>query len=686
MKKKTFWILIASIIVVSLAIVLLFVFKKDKKENVSFSLDEQRWIESNKNNVIDFYIPNDIDVFSYGGKGVFFDFLDSFSKETGLTVNKNFYKNDTEKEYAFKITDEVGKNDYVLYKDNYIIVSDKKEIYKTKSDLKDLKIGILLEDEETFKEVFKDVEIEITTYETLNDMLNAFIVSDTTEEVINSEVDAILVLKTSCLDYLFDNDLHINFQIDEMYKSIVISLNGDATLDSIFHKYFKKWYKKSYDNSYNSHLLNEYFEKNKITELEKNSLQEKKYIYGFVSNGAYDLLKNKKLYGINYQIIKSFSAFANVDMDYNDEYQSYDELINDLNSGKVDLFFQNGRIKKSKNAIETIKVLKTNVVLLSNVNNKENLNSFYALRNKTVSVLKNSYIADYLDDLDIKVKEYNSVDKLMSDLKDDSILAIDLENYEYYKANKLINFKISFSFDIDNNYGYIVSSNNTLFANLFDFYLEYANIDDIVKEGYEDIYHVNKKINYLLIVSVLMFLIICLEFLGHLRKFVAYLKTKAKKTLTKNDKLKYIDPLTSLKNRLYLNDTIEKWDNSQIYPQSIIIVELNDLSEINSNFGHEEEDKVILEAVNILINTQLPNTEIIRTNGSEFLIYMLEYDEKQTVAYLRKLNKELRELSHGYGAITGYSIIKDGIKTIDDAINEATLDVRTNKELLEEEQ
>ena len=30
----------------------------------------------------------------------------------------------------------------------------------------------------------------------------------------------------------------------------------------------------------------------------------------------------------------------------------------------------------------------------------------------------------------------------------------------------------------------------------------------------------------------------------------------------------------------------------------------------------------------------------------------------------------------------GYSIITDGIKTIDDAINEATLDMRNNKEEL----
>ena len=82
----------------------------------------------------------------------------------------------------------------------------------------------------------------------------------------------------------------------------------------------------------------------------------------------------------------------------------------------------------------------------------------------------------------------------------------------------------------------------------------------------------------------------------------------------------------------------------------------------------------------------MPRTEIIRTDGNEFLIYMVEYEEKQAVAYIKKLNKEFKDLSHGFGAAMGYSIINDGIKTIDDAVNEATLDMRTNKEAQYEEQ
>ena len=160
---------------------------------------------------------------------------------------------------------------------------------------------------------------------------------------------------------------------------------------------------------------------------------------------------------------------------------------------------------------------------------------------------------------------------------------------------------------------------------------------------------------------------------------------KRRNSLSKEDKLKYIDILTSLKNRNYLNDNIEQWDKREIYPQTIVIVDLNDIAYINDNYGHAEGDRIIKNASNILIRTQLDNTEIIRTNGNEFLIYMVSYDEKQVLSYIKKLNNEFKDLEYGFGAAVGYSVINDAIKSIDDAINEATIEMRNVKEEKEHE-
>ena len=111
-----------------------------------------------------------------------------------------------------------------------------------------------------------------------------------------------------------------------------------------------------------------------------------------------------------------------------------------------------------------------------------------------------------------------------------------------------------------------------------------------------------------------------------------------------------------------------------------IIIDLNNISYINDNYGREEGDKVITEAANILIQHQLSNSEIIRTDGNEFLIYLVGYSERQINTYTKKLSKEMKNLPHEFGAGVGYSMITDEIKTLDDAINEATLEMITNKE------
>ena len=62
------------------------------------------------------------------------------------------------------------------------------------------------------------------------------------------------------------------------------------------------------------------------------------------------------------------------------------------------------------------------------------------------------------------------------------------------------------------------------------------------------------------------------------------------------------------------------------------------------------------------------------------MIYLVGYKDRQIELYIKKLGKELKELKHGFGAAIGYSMITDDIKTIDDAINEATIEMRKVKE------
>ena len=215
---------------------------------------------------------------------------------------------------------------------------------------------------------------------------------------------------------------------------------------------------------------------------------------------------------------------------------------------------------------------------------------------------------------------------------------------------------------------------NSIFAQMFSYYVETVDYNTVRYAYNSNSDNYSSKALIYFIASVIILLLIV---------FVIMLISKRRNkdnVLRNNDKLKYIDTMTSLKNRAYLNCKIKEWDDNVVYPQGFVIVDLNNIKDINDSKGHEEGDIVIKNAASILIVNQEPNTDIIRTDGNEFLIYMVGYQEKDVVAYTRKIYKELKELPYGFGATIGYSMIMDDIKTVDDAINEATIDMRKKKE------
>ena len=113
-------------------------------------------------------------------------------------------------------------------------------------------------------------------------------------------------------------------------------------------------------------------------------------------------------------------------------------------------------------------------------------------------------------------------------------------------------------------------------------------------------------------------------------------------------------------------------------------MDINRVKELNDSYGHEEGDKQIQAVANILIKTQIDNSEIIRTDGNEFFVYLIGYSEKQILTYMKKLVKEFKKLPYDSGVAMGFSMILDDTKLIEDAFNEASIQMRDNKESEEE--
>lgn len=671
MKKKRIMIISIVLLVLILIGISVYYFFTKKDATTSLTVVEKQWVEKIKKENIDINIANNLPIYSYDGQGLFFNFLDDFNEEVGIKFNRLPYKEES-KGYSFKLVDETKDNQMIIYKDNYAIISKNKIKYNNINELNNIKIGIL-ETEKDNVSRYLNSKAELISYADENLLIDSIINSDNNDYVI-------IVPKTMYLKDILKNDLYVSYNITEMVKYYVFELGDNEKLNQIIKKYYEKWSEDNYENLYNKYFFSIYSSFNEINEKTKTAFKGKTYIYGYVNNIPFDGVIAGKEVGINMHLIKDFASFADIDIEYK-KYSKIKDLTNDFNDKKVDIVF-NYYNKDYKNAYNTVSVYDENIVVLSKLSNDNVMNSLYSLVNKDVAAISSSKIEKYLKDNNININTFKNVNTMIEKIKDETIVIVDMYTYNYYKNTEFAQYKIDYQFYLNSDYNYVINNDeeNETFIDFFDFYLSFMNEKSVINNEFYSLLNV-KDNNWLffLILPVLLAIYGTIVLVINISKLLSKV-VKKNETLSKEDKLKYIDMLTSLKNRNYLNDNIEKWDASEIYPQSIIVVDLNNVAYINDNYGHEEGDKLIKEAANILIRNQIINSEIIRSDGNEFILYLVGYDEKQIVSYIRKLNKEFKELTHGFGVATGYSMILDAIKTIDDAVNEATLDMRSNKE------
>lgn len=647
-------------------------FKQDK--DTTLTLIEKQWIENNKNNIIDLSIVNNIPVFNYNGSGAFFDFIDELEEKTGLEFNKIPYSltKETNIEYGFKISDTIEENQLLIFADEYVIASEEKTKYNNLKSIPEITLGIMEKDLQKINYYLQDNKnIKFITYKDIDELIKAY---------KDKKINSISVPKTIYLDQIIENNLNINYIISEVKTNLVLQLGNNEKLNTIIKKYLNKWYNEKYDKSYGSNLTDYYFYKKNIDDDSKVAFKSKQYKYGFIDYAPYDKVIKGSLTGINNNIINLFTKLADVDVKFY-EYSNIEDLIANFNSNNIDMYFNISNIDKFEmDVFDTVSPFNEEIVILSNIENKQTISSINSLKDKKIMILKDSKISNLVDNTN--VKEFKTLNSMLNNLDKNYLVVLDKNVYNTYKTTMLKDYVDIYTFNLDDNYNYKIRNinDNKVFEEYFNFYLTYINIDNEVNKINYKMFNLNAKsrlgFNIIVISSLIIIIASSLLYMKYKKKNIK----KSASGISKENRIKYIDLLTSLKNRNYLNDSIEKWDECGIYPQAIIIIDLNNITYINDNYGHAEGDNVIKEAASILFNNQIENSEIMRTNGNEFLIYLVNYDEKQVISYIKKLNKELKELSHGFGAASGYSMINDGLKTIDDAINEATLDMKTNKE------
>ena len=662
-KKKSIIIIIISILlVIGIAIGLYFILNDKDKLTVS----ERNWVNESIGTIQNINVVNNVNVFGKDGSGVYYDFIKDFETEYGLNINPiTFNEGSNPSGITFGVKQSISENDILFYTDHYVLVSKNNDIISQEENLNGKSIDILSKDLSYVSKYLKKASnVSFKQFETMDEMILDMNENDT----------YMLVPLIKNLDVILSKDYKVIYHFSDIKDYYVLQISDDK-LSSVLKKYYSKW-NNEFKDVYNSNLFKTFTNNMNISDTEVDSMQSITYNYGFVNASPYEVILGGKYGGIIAVYLSNFSKFADIEFNFV-KYKNFNSFTKAINKKDIDLYFNYYNFTDDFYQTDGLSI---EYVVAARRDNNTVVKSIYSLIGETVYVQENSKIYDYIKNInDINVKTFSTTKELFKLNKKDVYIILDKNTFDYYSNKKLDNYTSRYSDYISNEYTFKVRTNSALYR-LLDKYVGVMDEDEMVLDGLNNHYDtiksgsiITKAAEYILYIAIIVVIVI----------FVLFKKSKKvsiARKIKKDDKMKFIDQLTSLKNRNFLNENIETWNNNTIYPQTIVVVDLNKIQEINDLYGYNEGDKQIKALANILVKTQLDNSEIMRTDGNEFVIYLVGYNQKQISNYIFKLNKEIKKLPYEFGAEFGFSMIQDDIKTIEDALNEAVEDMKKNKE------
>ena len=663
MKKNKKYFLIGGLVLVLIVLILcLLMYLNSRKNGYSFS--EKSFINSNLNNVIDVSVEGSLPIFSNSGVGVFYDFVNFMERDTKLTFNVQVNGSGT---YKFTNKNELGSNDLLFYTDHFVVVSTLSDEIVDLNTLSGKNVAVMDTDKDYVSKYMSEYNVNIVSFSHFNDL---------TDQMSDSVLYAILPMQ-KYINSIVYNKYNIVYHIDGLHSHYVLSMGDSSSkMSKIFTKAFNMW-KSEILPSINSHFLELYYDAYNLTEVEKERVTSDDLIVGYVDNMPFEGKLNRNFSGITSTYLGIFSDMTGATYKYI-EYKNINKLIEALNNKKVDLAVNYYDVNSS-NYVDSVSLGTIKYVILAHQSNKDSFDNLVSISDDNIKMVGNTKLYKYISGINSNINTYKDYKKMFKSLTKEDILVIEKSTYDYYKNSSLKKYVIKYMGESTVSNTFLLNNDNKVLNNLFNFYLSTTsnnNIESMAIDSSLNMASRNILIEFIISnITYLVLLVIAVVFL--LYKFNR--KVKVTKKIKKEDKMMYLDVMTNLKNRNYLNDNLSYWEDNKVYPQAVVVIDLNNISIINDTKGHEEGDRQIKSAASILIKTQRENSEIIRTDGNEFLIYLVGYEENQIVTYVNKLMKEFKSLPYEYGASMGYFMITSESTTIDDAINEALIKMRENK-------
>jgi len=165
-------------------------------------------------------------------------------------------------------------------------------------------------------------------------------------------------------------------------------------------------------------------------------------------------------------------------------------------------------------------------------------------------------------------------------------------------------------------------------------------------------------------------------------------KLKELELKEEREKIKYLsfhDVMTSLYNRRYFENELDRLNQSRRLPISIIVADIDGLKYANDNYGHKMGDEFIKKAGEIIKSVLRDEDVLARIGGDEFAVILPETDNKLAESIIIRIKKALNEyneksdLPEAVKVSLGFSSKVDKEQNIDKIFNEADHEMYKNK-------
>ncbi|MFP4480811.1 MAG: PAS domain S-box protein [Desulfohalobiaceae bacterium] len=156
--------------------------------------------------------------------------------------------------------------------------------------------------------------------------------------------------------------------------------------------------------------------------------------------------------------------------------------------------------------------------------------------------------------------------------------------------------------------------------------------------------------------------------------------TEWKKAQERLEEMSLYDPLTSLYNRFFFEEEMQRLGDSRHTPLGIIICDIDGLKLINDTMGHFKGDELIQESAKILKGCFRKSDILARIGGDEFAVLLPESGKSEVQACCQRIKSRVEEynqkepelnlsISIGYAVSQGANVnMQELFKSADDSM------------------